>query len=105
MKKNQVIDYKVISKKTVKPKKKRIEIEELYKILAVPLPLTSTEVMKIKNCSRNTALLYMKVIQDAAAQKGERVSPKYITKAQLLAFEGWDWELIREEALLSRTSP
>jgi len=78
---------------------KKADILKLYEILETPYVIRSKDIMLLFGCSRATALNYMKKVQNNAAKKNLSVDSKYITKKQLLDYEGWDFEEIQRNAL------
>ena len=79
---------------------KKADILTLYEILETPYVIKSSDIMTLLNCSRATALSYMKRVQLHAIKNGDvKVNSKYITNQQLLNYEGWDFKEIQKNAL------
>jgi hypothetical protein len=72
---------------------------EIYRALNSPAPLETRDIAALFGFGRTTAYQYKQRVQDSIAATGKRVDPRFLTRAQICAYEGWDWNEIKKDAL------
>lgn len=78
----------------------KADVVNIYLILAQPWPLGTSDVMKMLEVSRPTAIKYMRQVQDfISARDGKPCDARFVTRQMVLDYEHWDWEDLQKNAL------